>query len=86
MELVKKDNLVLVPVTSQLVQASWRIILERHVSADDSIHLLSALVTLSEIFVAADDYLIERAREEGFDSYDVEEKEDCKKLEETLEL
>ena len=86
MELVKKDNLVLVPVTSQLVQASWRVILERHVSADDSIHLLSALVTLSEIFVAADDYLIERAREEGFDSYDVEEKEDCKKLEETLEL
>ena len=84
MELVKKDNLVLVPVTSQLVQASWRVILERHVSADDSLHLLSALVTLSEIFVAADDYLIERAREEGFDSYDVEEKEDCKKLEETL--
>ncbi len=34
------DNLVLVPVTSQLVQASWRIILERHVSADDSITLL----------------------------------------------
>ena len=29
MELVKKDNLVLVPVTSQLVQASWRVILER---------------------------------------------------------
>ncbi|RLI79500.1 hypothetical protein DRP04_09110, partial [Archaeoglobales archaeon] len=56
-------RLVLVPVTSQLVQASWRIILERHVSADDSIHLLSTLVTLSEIFVAADDYLIERARE-----------------------
>lgn len=86
MELVKKDNLVLVPVTSQLVQASWRIILERHVSADDSIHLLSALVTLSEIFVVADDYLIGRAREEGFESYDVEEKEDCKKLEEILEL
>jgi len=86
MELVRKDNLVLVPVTSQLVQASWQVILERHLSADNSIHLLSALVTLSEIFVAADDYLIERAREEGFDSYDVEEKEDCKKLEEMLEL
>jgi len=91
MELVKKDNLVLVPVTLQLVQASWRIILERYVSADDSIHLLSALVTLSEIFVAADGCLIRRAKEEEFDSYDVEdydveEKEDCKKLEETLEL
>ncbi|WP_456330294.1 type II toxin-antitoxin system VapC family toxin [Archaeoglobus sp.] len=84
MELVRNDNLVLVPVTSQLVQASWRVILERHVSADDSIHLVSALVTLSEIFVAADDYLIERAREEEFDSYDVEELADCKKLEETL--
>ena len=84
MELVRKDNLVLVPVTSQFVQASWQIILERHVSADDSIHLVSALVTLSEIFVAADDYLIERAREEGFDSYHVEEMTDCKKLEETL--
>ncbi|RLI78906.1 hypothetical protein DRP07_10620 [Archaeoglobales archaeon] len=86
MKLVRKDSLVLVPVTSQLVKTSWRIILERHVSADDSIHLLSALVTLSEIFVAADDYLIERAKEEGFDSYDVEEMTDCKKLEETLEL
>ncbi len=49
MELVKKDSLVLVPVTSQLVQASWRVILERHISADDSIHLLSALVTLSSL-------------------------------------
>ena len=48
-ELVRKDNLVLVPVTSQLVQASWRVILERHLSADDSIHLLSALVTLRDL-------------------------------------
>jgi len=36
MELAKKGNLILVPIKPQLVQASWRIILERHVSADDS--------------------------------------------------
>jgi len=86
MELAEKGNLILVPIKPQLVQASWRITLERHVSADDSIHLISAIVTLCQIFVAADDYLIERAREEGFESFDVEDEADCIRLEEVLNL
>ena len=86
MELAKKGNLIIVPIKPQLVQASWRIILERHISADDSVHIISAIVTLCEIFVAADDYLIERTKEEGFESYDVEDEADCIRLEEVLNL
>ena len=66
MELAEKGNLVIVPIKPQLVQASWRIILERHISADD--------------------YLIERTKEEGFESYDVEDEADCIRLEEVLNL
>lgn len=80
-KLAESGNFILVPVNSQLVQASWRIILERHVSADDALHLISGIVTLCEIFISADDYLLRRAEEEGFECYDIENDTDCKKLE-----
>ena len=66
MELAEKGNLVIVPIKPQLVQASWRIILERHIFADD--------------------YLIEKTKEEGFESYDVEDEADSIRLEELLNL
>jgi hypothetical protein len=47
------------------VAASLRLVTERHISADDALQLFSAIVSFSDIFMAADDLLVQAARQEA---------------------
>jgi len=73
-------NFILVPVESAAVSSSARLITERHLSADDSLQLFSALVAEAQSFVSADSRLNDAASSEGIRSFDIEKPEDAKEL------
>lgn len=64
-ELARKGSAVIVPVRQEYVAASLRLVTERHISADDALQLFSAIVSFSDIFMAADDLLVQAARQEA---------------------
>lgn len=73
-------NFILVPVESAAVFSSVRLITERHLSADDSLQLFSALAAEASLFVSADMRLNAAASAEGIRSFDIEDAEDAKAL------
>jgi predicted nucleic acid-binding protein len=79
-ELSEKGRLTLVPAKLEFTAASWKIIIRHHISAGDSLQVLSATAALCSVFVAADDLLVKIARNEGFASYNILKEEDSKKL------
>ena len=79
-ELAQNEKFNIVPVRPELVTASLKYVTAHHVSADDALHLFSDIVSLSEIFVAADAHLVNAAKKEGFESYNIETTEDAESL------
>jgi len=65
-------------VREEQVRASWRFIGKHHLSADDALHILSSIISLAEVFVAADDFLLLAAKSEGFDAYNIERDDEAK--------
>jgi predicted nucleic acid-binding protein len=85
-DLALTTNLILLPVESSLVSSSVRLITERHLSADDSLQLFSALAGGAEMLVSADPRLNEAASSEGIRSFDIEKASDAKELLSSLGL
>ncbi len=85
-ELARSGRMFIVLTRPELVTASWSLVIKRHLSADDALQLFSSIVSLCEAFVAADQHLLEAARDEGFDGYNVENEEDCRRLIKRLKL
>ncbi len=79
-ELAQNAKFNIIPVRPELVTASLKYVTAHHFSADDALHLFSAIVSLSEIFVAADSRLVKAAKKEGFESYNIETTEDAETL------
>lgn len=79
-DLALTTNLILIPVESVLVTSSVRLITEKHLSADDSLQLFSALTAEVDIFVSADSRLNEAAISEGIRSFNIEKAYDAKEL------
>jgi len=73
-------NFILVQVESAAVSSSARLITERHLSADDSLQLFSALAAEAQFFVSADSRLNDAASAEGIKSFDIEKPEDAEEL------
>ena len=84
--LARKGSLFLVMPRAELMVASWRLIVSKHVSADDALQLFSSIVSLCTIFIAADDLLVRIAKEEELESFNIEEEKDCKRLRAKLKL
>ncbi|GBC71560.1 hypothetical protein HRbin02_01345 [Candidatus Calditenuaceae archaeon HR02] len=49
-------------------------------SAGDALHLFSAILGLCSIFVATDQFLLKAAKEEGFETYNMENKNEAEEL------
>lgn len=79
-ELAQNEKFNIVPVRPELVTASLKYVTIHHISADDALQLFSAIVSLCEIFVAADVHLVNAAKKEGFESYNIETTEDAETL------
>jgi predicted nucleic acid-binding protein len=71
-DLALTTNLILMPVESALVSSSAKLITKRHLSADDSLQLFSALAAEADMFISADSRLNEAASSEGIRSFDIE--------------
>jgi predicted nucleic acid-binding protein len=85
MDLVSKGKLMMVYTKQDLVSSSWRLIAERHLSADDALHLF-AIVGLCDAFISSDAYLLEAAKQVGFDSYNMEDSAEFRRLTAKLRL
>lgn len=86
MALVGEGKLTMIYTKQDLVSSSWRLITERYLSADDALHLFSATVGLSDLFISADTYLLEAARQLDFDGYNIEDANEFRKLPDKLNL
>ena len=84
--LVREGKMTMVYTKQDVVSSSWRLITERHLSADDALHVFSAIVGLADMFISADVYLLQAARQVGFGSYNVESAEEFRKLVTKLNL
>lgn len=78
--LAKEGKLIVIPVTQENVSSSLRFVIEKHTSADDALHLLSATIGLCSTFVTVDPHLLRAAKEEGFESYNIEDKSEAEEL------
>ena len=78
------NKLVLLLVEPYL-STSLDLITKHHISADDALHLASALMVGVDLLIAGDKRLIEAARVEGIESYNVEIDADAQLLRRTLE-
>ncbi|MCP8317116.1 MAG: type II toxin-antitoxin system VapC family toxin [archaeon] len=85
-QLARIGKLKIVPVREEQVRASWRFIGKHHLSADDALHLLSSIISLTEIFVAADNLLLKAAKSEGFNTYNIEKEDEAKGIIEKFKL
>ncbi|MCH8291436.1 type II toxin-antitoxin system VapC family toxin [Candidatus Poribacteria bacterium] len=82
---VSIDRCVSIMITHSLLARSTNLIIKHHISADDALHLASALMVGVDLLIAGDKRLIEAARTEGIESYNVEIDADAQLLRRKLE-
>jgi len=79
------DRCFPIMITHSLLVRSTNLIIKHHISADDALHLASALMVGVDLLIAGDKRLIEAARTEGIESYNVEIDADAQLLRRKLE-
>jgi predicted nucleic acid-binding protein len=72
-ELTKKEAMKIYEPTEHIIRSSWDLILTHHLSAIDSIQIITAIDCGADIFAAADTYLLSQAHEIGINTWNVEE-------------
>ena len=70
--MLENQNLKIVDIDTNLVKMSWDYISSEHLSAADSLHLVTALKSNVDKFYAADKKLINIARKRNLKAIDVE--------------
>jgi len=73
LEMLDNKNLKIVDIDTNLVKMSWEYISSEHLSAADSLHLVTAMKSNADVFYAADKKLIGVARKRNLNAVDVEE-------------
>ncbi|MDP3105448.1 MAG: type II toxin-antitoxin system VapC family toxin [Candidatus Methanoperedens sp.] len=73
LDMVENKNLKIVDIDSNLVKMSWEYISSEHLSAADSLHLVTAIRSNADIFYAADKKLIRTASSKNLKAIDVED-------------
>ncbi len=73
LEMLENKNLKIVEMDTNLVKLSWEYISSEHLSAADSLHLVTAIKSKVDKFYAADKKLIDATRNKNLNAIDVEE-------------
>ena len=84
MDLSGRNRLHLVEVDNRILQKSWKWITKYHISSADSLQIFSDVLSLCNIFLAADKRLVEVAKMLGLTAFNVEDSKDVKKLNELI--
>ena len=73
LDMLENKNLKIIEIETNLVKMSWEYISSEHLSAADSLHLVTAIRSNADIFYAADKRLIRAAMSKNLKAVDVEE-------------
>jgi predicted nucleic acid-binding protein len=79
-----RNKLIVLPITDSLLLSSMDLIRKHHISADDALQLATALSFPIDFFVAGDKRLVEAARAEGIETYNLEVDADAQLLKQKL--
>lgn len=71
--MMENKNLKIIDIETNLVKMSWEYISSEHLSAADSLHLVTAIRSNADIFYAADKRLIGAAIRKNLKAVDVED-------------
>jgi len=74
-EMITKEAMKVYEPTECIIRSSWDLILTHHLSAIDSIQVITAIECGADIFLAADKYLLSQAHELGISTWNVEERQ-----------
>ena len=61
-EFIDEGILDIIDIKTELLKMSWEFIINEHLSCSDSLHLVTALQTNCDLFLAADRYLVKIAK------------------------
>ncbi len=84
--LAKNGSLAIIPVKQDNVDGSLEFVINHHLSADDALHLFSAVISSCKIFVAADKLLVEVAKEANLQGFNIEKYSEQQSLLRLLKL
>ncbi len=84
-ELVDRNQIFAVRLTNEVIQPSTAIITDKHLSADDALHLYSASVGKCDALVLADNRFASLAKDGGdFEIFNILDSSDYKRLDDFL--
>ena len=84
-ELTGNDRIFAIRLTNEVIQPSTAIITDKHLSADDALHLYSVSVGKCDAFVLADSRFANLAKDGGdFEIFDITVESDYSRLEKFL--
>lgn len=84
-ELIEKGQIFAISLTNDVARFSTAIIIDKHLSADDSVHLYSAIIGRCDALVLADNRFARLAKDGGdFEIFNILDGKDYRRLEEFL--
>lgn len=84
-ELIEKGQIFAISLTNDVARFSTAIITDKHLSADDAVHLYSAIVGKCDALVLADNRFARLAKDGGdFEIFNILDENDYSRLEEFL--
>ena len=80
-ELIEKGHIFAISLTNDIARFSSAIITDKHLSADDSVHLYSAIIGKCDAFVLADNRFARLAKDGGdFEVFNILDEKDYSRL------
>lgn len=84
--LAKNGSLEIIPVKQDIVDGSLEFVINHHLSADDALHVFSAITNSCKIFVTADRLLVEVIKETNLQGFNIEKSSEQRSLFNILNL
>jgi predicted nucleic acid-binding protein len=78
--LAKDGSLAIIPVEQANVNGSLEFVINGHLSADDALHLFSAVISSCKMFVAADKLLVKAATGSNLQGFNIEKNSEQQSL------
>lgn len=72
MKMIRLSVLQLLPITSKTLIESWLLVLQHHIYEADALQISSSKETDCDLFLGADNRLIQTAQKEGINALDIE--------------
>ena len=75
-KLARLKTIEIIPITTKIVTEAWNILLNYHLYESDALQMASCVDRKSDVFLSADQRLIEACRKAKLEVYDIEKDEE----------